>query len=147
MITAKCNEKKTDEPLAERLNCDFSNQFERRLRSLRRNAQRTSPLTSVKQPANGNHPTHTATESRAETAPRDLVKVDDFDRYFDEAKLTDKQREAASLRWEYGLPVAEIAAKLNLHRTSVDGRIVGAQRKMNAVSGLQQRMRKQFRNE
>jgi len=48
--------------------------------------------------------------------------------YFD--GLTDKQRECVSLRFEYGLTVADIARRLNLHRKTVTEHLQAADSRM-----------------
>jgi hypothetical protein len=47
-------------------------------------------------------------------------KQTDLSQYFDAAELTERQRECASLKWEYGLGVTEIARRLGLgHHSTV----------------------------
>jgi hypothetical protein len=55
----------------------------------------------------------------------------DMEHFFDAAKLTDKQREVASLSWEYELKVAQIARRLGKHRKTVDELLAAAQKKVD----------------
>jgi DNA-binding CsgD family transcriptional regulator len=68
--------------------------------------------------------------ARTQNAKR--VRKQDLSRYLDAAKLTDKQYKCASLRWEYGLSVSEIARQLGLHRKTVDQHIESAKTKMRS---------------
>lgn len=54
----------------------------------------------------------------------------DWSEYFDSAALTERQRECASMRWEYDLSVAEIARRLGRDRKTVQERLAAANRKM-----------------
>ena len=47
------------------------------------------------------------------------LKKKDLSRYLNAVRLTDRQSDIASLRFEYDLPVAAIARRLNLHRKTV----------------------------
>lgn len=77
-----------------------------------------------------------------QTTPKSkrMEKVD-LSKYLEVARLTDKQYECASLRWEYGLSVAAIARKLRVARVTVDQHLEYAQKKMRAA-GLYERVRK-----
>jgi DNA-binding CsgD family transcriptional regulator len=70
-------------------------------------------------------------------------KKQDLSRYLDAAKLTDRQYQCASLRWEYGLAVSQIARELKRHRKTVDQHIHSAQAKMRS-SGLNEKMQKRL---
>jgi hypothetical protein len=50
-------------------------------------------------------------------------------------RLTPAQLQAASLRWECGLPVNKIAGLLGIHPKSVDDRLNGAEQKITAAGG------------
>jgi DNA-binding CsgD family transcriptional regulator len=76
------------------------------------------------------------------TSPR-RMKKNDLSRYLDSANLTDKQYECMSLKLEYGLPVAEIARELKLHRKTVDQHITSAQAKIRS-SGQYETIRKRL---
>jgi hypothetical protein len=69
-------------------------------------------------------------------------KREDMSRYFDAARLTDKQREVASLSWEYGLPVAQIARRLGKHRKTVDELLAAAKTKIDQA-GVNEKRAKQ----
>lgn len=71
------------------------------------------------------------------------VKKQDLSRYLDAAKLTERQYQCASLRWEYGLSVSAIARELKLSRMTIDQHIKFAQKKFDA-SDMYQKMRKQL---
>jgi DNA-binding NarL/FixJ family response regulator len=65
------------------------------------------------------------------TSPARRTKNVDLSRYLDGAKLTEKQYKCASLKWEYGLSVSQIAKELAIHRKTVGEHIQSAQNKMN----------------
>ena len=71
------------------------------------------------------------------------AKKSDLSRYLNEAFLTERQYECASLRWEYGLSVSEIARELKLHRTTIDQHIEAVQAKMRSA-GLHEKMRRRL---
>jgi DNA-binding CsgD family transcriptional regulator len=54
----------------------------------------------------------------------------DFANFFDQAQLTDRQRECASLKLEYGLTVTGIADRLGITRKTVDEHLEAAERKI-----------------
>ena len=58
-------------------------------------------------------------------------KQRDFSELFDDAKLAPRQRQIASLAWERGMKIGDIANRLNLHRSTVDESLKGAQRRTN----------------
>jgi hypothetical protein len=70
------------------------------------------------------------------------VKMSDLSGYFDQAKLTDTQRQVASLRYEYGLPVAEIARRIGRHRSAIQERLDRAKSKMNGTRAAQERQKR-----
>jgi DNA-binding CsgD family transcriptional regulator len=70
-------------------------------------------------------------------------KKNDMARYFDSAKLTDKQREVASLAWEYGLTVAEIARRTGKHRKTVDELRAAAEKKIDQATANERSARRQ----
>lgn len=57
-------------------------------------------------------------------------KKQDLSQYFDQAHLTDAQREAISLKLEYEMSVSAISRRLKINRKSVDERIAAAERKI-----------------
>jgi DNA-binding CsgD family transcriptional regulator len=74
------------------------------------------------------------------------VKNIDLSRYLDlpkPMKLTDRQYECSSLKWEYGLSGSEIARELKVHRKTVDDHLRLAQAKMRA-SGQYYKLRKRL---
>jgi predicted DNA-binding protein YlxM (UPF0122 family) len=70
------------------------------------------------------------------------VKRSDFSEIFDQAKLTDAQRQVASLKYEYGLPVAEIARRIGRHRSAIQERLDRANSKMNSTRAAQERQKR-----
>jgi predicted DNA-binding protein (UPF0251 family) len=82
--------------------------------------------------------------NQACSAPTEKLpaKKTDLSGYFDEANLTDAQREAASLRWECGLRVTEIARRLGKHRKSIEGRLDAAKRKIAEAKARNQSAKK-----
>ena len=69
------------------------------------------------------------------------AKKCDLSSYFDGAKLTDKQRECASLAWEYGLSVSEIAQRLKRHRTTIDQNLALAKKKIDEAQANEKHAR------
>jgi DNA-binding NarL/FixJ family response regulator len=65
-------------------------------------------------------------------------KQTDLSQYFDLADLTDRQRECASLKWEFGLPDRQIAERLDIHHKTV-------QESLNASNKRLQRNNEKFR--
>ena len=78
-------------------------------------------------------------EERARKLP---PKKRDLSHYFDDASLTDAQRKAASLRFEYEMSVTAIAKYLGRHRTSVQETLASATRKMEVAKWNEQRAKK-----
>jgi DNA-binding CsgD family transcriptional regulator len=65
----------------------------------------------------------------------------DFSRYLDATDMTEKQRNCASLRWEYELTTSEIARRFEIDRATVRQHIALAQRKINKSQALQKSVR------
>jgi DNA-binding CsgD family transcriptional regulator len=61
------------------------------------------------------------------------VKTTDLSNYFDQAQLTDRQRECASLKHEYGLTKTAIADRLGLSRKTVDEHLAAAERRIQSA--------------
>jgi len=61
-------------------------------------------------------------------------KKRDLSRYFDDADLTERQRETISLRLEYGLSVAAIARMKGVHRKTVQESIAAAKVRIDRAS-------------
>lgn len=57
-------------------------------------------------------------------------KRQDSLRFFENANLTERQKQCASLRWEYGLRITDIARRLGLHRKTVQEHLARANAKM-----------------
>lgn len=77
----------------------------------------------------------------SEIKPIKRVKKRDLSRYLDVAKLTDRQYECASRKWEYDLSISQIARELQLTRKTVDQHIEAAQTKMR-LAGMYEKMKK-----
>jgi predicted DNA-binding protein (UPF0251 family) len=82
-------------------------------------------------------------EGLAEFAPEERIeKKRDMQSFFDRAKLTHKQREVASFRWEYELPVVKIARRTGKHRKTVDELLAAAQKKIDQAVANERRERR-----
>ena len=57
------------------------------------------------------------------------AKQQQLSMYFDNAKLTDLQLQIASLKWEYGLSVSEIARRFDKHRSTIDEHLAAIKEK------------------
>jgi hypothetical protein len=78
------------------------------------------------------------------TQPQKLpAKKTDCSRYFDEANLTGRQREVASLRLEYGLSVNAIAKRLAVSRPAVDKMFLRAKNRMDKSGSLHRALKRQ----
>ena len=64
-------------------------------------------------------------------------KIENMSSFFLDAELTDKQQEVASLRWEYGLPVVEIARRVRKHHSTVQYLLARAESRMNDARSMQ----------
>ena len=70
------------------------------------------------------------------------AKINDLSALFDAAKLTNLQREVASLSWEYKLRVTEIARRLGRHRKTIDEYRAAASKKINEAKSRDQSAKK-----
>jgi DNA-binding CsgD family transcriptional regulator len=66
-----------------------------------------------------------------------LQRKADLSRYMQ--GLTDKQQMAASLNWEYGLGLTEIASRMGIDRKTADEHIKAAERKINQARSSEKR--------
>jgi predicted DNA-binding protein YlxM (UPF0122 family) len=62
--------------------------------------------------------------------------------YFDNAKLTDLQLQVASLKWEYGLSVSEIARRFDKHRSTIDEHLAAIKGKVEQAHSAEKRAAK-----
>lgn len=69
-------------------------------------------------------------------------KQTDLSNYFDQAQLTERQRECASLKLEYGMTVTDIADRLGITRKTVDEHLEAAERKIE-IARARERATKQ----
>jgi DNA-binding CsgD family transcriptional regulator len=69
-------------------------------------------------------------------------KQTDLSNYFDQAQLTERQRECASLKLEYGMTVTDIADRLGITRKTVDEHLEAAERKIE-IARARERAAKQ----
>jgi len=84
-------------------------------------------------------PQRAASKEAKSNAPDELLaKRKDYSRFFIDAKLTDRQREVASLRWESGLPVLAIAKRLGTHKSTIEEHLALAQRKLGFAFGVKE---------
>jgi DNA-binding CsgD family transcriptional regulator len=74
------------------------------------------------------------------------AKKSDMSNYFDAAKLTDKQRECISLRFEHEWPVAKIARRLSITRKTVDEHIAAAKKKINLAQASDRRSKEKAKS-
>jgi len=82
-------------------------------------------------------PQRAASKEAKSNAPVELLaNRKDYSRFFIDAKLTDKQRLVASLRWEHGLSVLAIAKRLRLHKSTIEEHLALAQRKLDFAFGV-----------
>lgn len=69
----------------------------------------------------------------------------DLSQYLDGADLTERQRECISLRLEYGIPVVQIARRLNLSRATVQEHIERAIRNVDLARTRERSAKKRAR--
>ena len=81
-------------------------------------------------------------ESKSKRPEKLPAKEANMSMYFDGAKLTDKQREVVSLRFEYGLPVAAIARRLGKDRSAIQERLAAALKKLGHTRDFERRAAK-----
>jgi DNA-binding CsgD family transcriptional regulator len=74
-------------------------------------------------------------------APKLPPKKNDLSRYLEGANLTPKQYECASLKWEYEIPVTEIARRQHITRKTVDEHLAAAHKKMDTSRSSEKRAR------
>ena len=72
--------------------------------------------------------THNSPKRRA--LPSLPAKTVDLTKYFDEAKLADRQRECMSLKCEYGFSAYAIAKRLNLHISTVNESLASGEKRI-----------------
>lgn len=73
--------------------------------------------------------------------PKLPPKKNDLSRYLEGANLTPKQYVCASLKWEYGFPVTEIARHQHITRKTVDEHLAAARKKMDTSRSSEKRAR------
>jgi hypothetical protein len=86
-------------------------------------------------------------ETRTAAAPRGFDGLGkknkhDLSEYFDPAGLTERQRDCLSMKYEYELPITEIARRLNLDRKTVQEHIVAGGRRLARDSQWQKRAKR-----
>jgi IS30 family transposase len=60
-------------------------------------------------------------------------------RYFDGARLTERQLEVASLAWEYEMSIGEIARRLGKHRSTIQERLAAAKIRIDRAGNFERR--------
>jgi DNA-directed RNA polymerase specialized sigma24 family protein len=68
-----------------------------------------------------------------------LKKQQDMSQYLNGSELTDRQRQCASLKFEYALNLNQIAKRVGIHRTTVEEHIEAAKIKMQNARGAERR--------
>jgi len=63
----------------------------------------------------------------------------DMSRYFDGARLTERQLEVASLAWEYEMSIGEIARRLGKHRSTIQERLAAAKIRIDRAGNFERR--------
>jgi hypothetical protein len=78
------------------------------------------------------HESRTARQARSAESDKSKLpaKTTDLSKYMDGARLTDRQWECFSLKFEYGLRVSAIVNRLGLSRKTVDEHIAAAKRRI-----------------
>jgi DNA-binding CsgD family transcriptional regulator len=69
-------------------------------------------------------------------------KQSNLSRYFDAVELTQRQRECASLKLEYGLSDRQIAARLGLHHKTVQESFASAKKRLERNENLKRELKK-----
>jgi len=86
---------------------------------------------SAENPASSSAPTAALTNAGGPRRIKGLgEKTMDMSQYFDSANLTKRQRDCLSMKYEYALSAAEIARRLDLHRTTVEEHIAAGMKAM-----------------
>lgn len=80
-------------------------------------------------------------EVRPNTPDTRPAKKRNMSEIFDMAKLTDIQREVASLAWEYEFPVAAIAKQTGKHRTTIQESLLAAKIRIDQARNFDKRTR------
>jgi len=62
--------------------------------------------------------------------------------YLDGAKLTERQGECASMKYEYDLPVAEIARRLGVHHSTIQESLAAANKRLGRNEKFKQALKK-----
>jgi DNA-directed RNA polymerase specialized sigma24 family protein len=73
-------------------------------------------------------------------------KQQDLSHYFNQAKLTELQRDVLSLKLEYGWSVTDIAKRLGLHRTTVDEHLKAGEKKINRARARERQQKNWAKN-
>jgi DNA-binding NarL/FixJ family response regulator len=76
-------------------------------------------------------PSSTRTMAKNSPLPK---KKHELRSLFDQAKLTERQQQCASLAWEHCITIAEIAKRLSIHRTTVEEYLDLAKIKLNRLN-------------
>ena len=109
---------------------------------LRRLEQRWGPITLMNQPAQTQLGKVPVGEANPPIGTDGLgQKIVDFSRYLEDSGLTDKQRLAFSLKFEYELGLIEIASRMRIHHSTADEHIKTAQKKINEVHSREKRLK------
>ena len=69
-------------------------------------------------------------------------KQTDLSQYIDASDLTDRQRDCSSMRWEYRLPLTEIARRLGRNRSTVEEHLAAARKRLQHDQNFQRALKK-----
>jgi predicted DNA-binding protein YlxM (UPF0122 family) len=69
-------------------------------------------------------------------------KESDLSQYFDAADLTERQRECASMKYEYGLALAEIASRLNAHHSTIQEALKAVEKRLQRDEKFKQALKR-----
>lgn len=73
-------------------------------------------------------------------------KKHDLSSYLESSKLTDRQRDCLSMKWEYELRVSEIARRLGIHRSTVEEHIKAGTDALDNERGAEHRRKRRAIN-
>jgi DNA-binding CsgD family transcriptional regulator len=101
---------------------------------------------SQSRPADGQAQTAPKPAKATAEAPKGFdalgQKLTDLSRYFDDADLTERQRQCASMKYEYGLAVVEIARRQGIHRSTVQESLHAGNKRLKVDEKFKQALKR-----